>query len=189
MKIILGSQSKGRKRVMEEMGFQFEVMSSDIDEKAIRHDDPKILTMTLAHAKADVILPKIKEEAILITTDTVVVCNGKVLEKPEDENEAREFLRSYAVYPVEIITSVVVTNTAIKKQVEGTGSATIYFYPIPEEVIDQLIAEKEIFNLAGAFDIFGVFEKYIQKIEGERESIIGLPKALTLKLIEEVKKT
>lgn len=187
MKIILGSQSKGRKRVMEEMGFQFETMSSDIDEKAIRHDNPKILTMTLAHAKADALLPKIKEEVILITTDGVGLCNGKILEKPEDAKEAREFLRSYEKYPVEIITSVVVTNTATGKQAEGTGSATIYFYPIPDIVIDQLIKEGYVFNLAGAFDIFGVFEKYIHKIEGERESIIGLPKVLTLKLIEEVK--
>lgn len=187
MKIILGSQSKGRKKVMEEMGFQFEVMSSDIDEKAIRYDDPKVLTMTLAHAKADALFPKIKEEAILITTDGVVVCNGRVLEKPENDDEAREFLRGYAKYPAEVITSVVVTNTVTKKQAEGTDSAIIYFNPIPENVIDQLIAEKEIFALAGAFDIFGLFEKYIQKIEGERESIIGLPKALTLKLMEEVK--
>lgn len=187
MKIILGSQSKGRKKVLEEMGFQFEVMSADIDEKAIRHDDPKVLTMTLAHAKADVLLLKIKEEAILITTDGVVVCNSNVLEKPENENEAREFLRGYAKYPAEVITSVVATNTITRKQADGTDSATIYFNPIPENVIDQLIAEKEIFAFAGGFDILGIFEKYVNKIEGERGSIIGLPTALTLRLMEEVK--
>lgn len=54
MKIILGSQSRSRRKVLEKLGYEFEVMPADIDEKAIRFDDPTKLTLVLARAKADV---------------------------------------------------------------------------------------------------------------------------------------
>ena len=73
MKIILGSQSKGRRHVLESMGYEFGVMSSNIDEKAIRFNDPQKLTIALAHAKADALLPRIQEPALLITSDQVVL--------------------------------------------------------------------------------------------------------------------
>ena len=81
MKIILGSQSAGRKKVLEGMGYEFETMSADIDERAIRLEDPVKLTLALAVAKSEALLPKIKndEGVILITSDQVVVCNGKII--------------------------------------------------------------------------------------------------------------
>ena len=93
MKIILGSKSKGRKRMLEEMGIEFEVMVADINEKAIRFDDPKELVLALARAKAEVLKQKIPEPTILITSDQVVVWEGKIREKPENEKEARFFAR------------------------------------------------------------------------------------------------
>lgn len=69
MEIILGSQSKGRRGVLERAGYTFDVMSADIDERAIRRDDPKELTRALARAKADALLPKIVGQALLVTSD------------------------------------------------------------------------------------------------------------------------
>ncbi|NQS90060.1 Maf family protein, partial [Patescibacteria group bacterium] len=89
MKIILGSQSKGRKKMLEEMGVEFEIMPADIDEKAIRLKDPKELVLVIARAKADALKPRISEPAILITSDQVVVWQGKIREKPENGKEAR----------------------------------------------------------------------------------------------------
>jgi len=59
MKIILGSASARRKDILQQMGYEFEVMSANIDEKAIRFDDPKKLTLAIVNAKADA-LEKIK---------------------------------------------------------------------------------------------------------------------------------
>lgn len=96
MKIILGSQSKGRRGIMQTMSYQFETMSPNIDEKAIRFDDPQKLTLARANAKADALIPKITEPAILITSDQVVAWDGKILGKPENEIEAGKFSRGYA---------------------------------------------------------------------------------------------
>ena len=64
MKIILGSKSKGRKQILEEMGMDFEIMVSDIDEKAIRFDDAEKLVLALARAKAEALKPKIFQRTI-----------------------------------------------------------------------------------------------------------------------------
>jgi septum formation protein len=69
MHIILGSQSHGRRELLSAMGYAFAVMPAHIDEQAIRAKDPATLTLALAHAKADALLPQIHEPALLITSD------------------------------------------------------------------------------------------------------------------------
>ncbi len=185
MKIILGSQSKGRRTVLEDMGFVFDVMSPDIDEKAIRYEDPHELTRALAFAKAEVLIPKIFEPVLLITSDQVVVCNGRVREKPESYEEAVAFLKGHDTFPSQTVTSVVVTNTCNGRQVFGTDIATVFFFPIPDEVIDAYIQTGDAFVQAGGFDHnHELLKPYVKRIDGEPESVTGLPKALTLDLVQ-----
>lgn len=147
MKIILGSKSKGRKKILEEMGFQFEVKTANIDEKTIRFEDPKELTLALARAKAEALKPQISEPAILITSDQVVVWEGKIREKPENEKEVKEFLEGYELFPAETVTAVVVTNIETGKQAEGIDIAKVYFHPFSKEDVDELIKEGSVFHL------------------------------------------
>jgi septum formation protein len=187
MKIILGSQSAGRKRILEKMGYEFEVLPSYIDEKQIRFEDPVKLTLALAIAKAEALLPKIKnnEGVILITSDQVVVCNGRILEKPADEKEAREYMDMYAKYPAETVTSVVVINTLSGKRAEGTDIAKVWMDPMPQEIIDAYIATKDPFLHAGGFDQdYPLIASFVNRIEGESESVTGMPKKLTDELIK-----
>jgi len=185
IKIILGSKSPGRKQILTKMGYEFTVIDPNIDEKAIRNDDPVKLVVALAIAKAQAILPKINEAAILITADQVVRCNNKILEKPENKNEAREFLWMHSQYPVETITAIAVTNTLNKKQLSGVDIAKIWFYPIPENIIEQVANQEYVLNCAGGFSIDDpLLKEYIKKIEGTSESITGLPVELTKKLIQ-----
>ncbi|MFA6338951.1 MAG: Maf family nucleotide pyrophosphatase [Candidatus Paceibacterota bacterium] len=187
MKIILGSQSKGRKQIFEEMGYQFEVMSSNIDEKAIRFEDPKELTLALAKAKAEALKPQILESAILITSDQVVVWNNEIREKPQDEKEAREYLEGYNIYPAETVTAVVVTNLATGKQAEGIDIAKVHFNEFLEKDIEDILNDGRTFEIAGGFTVDGeLWESHIKEIEGTRDSVIGLPKELTERLMNEV---
>jgi septum formation protein len=187
MKIILGSGSESRKKILGEMGYEFEVMTSDIDEKAIRFDDPKKLTLALANAKADALLERIEEPVILITADQVVSWNGQIREKAADKNEARLFLRTYHEYPAEIVTAVAVTNTHTGKSVTEVDVAQVIFKEIPDYVIDNIIEHGNIMSKAGAFAIENpLFDPYIEKVEGAIDSVMGLPKELTKRLIEVV---
>lgn len=187
MKIILGSASKQRRAILERKGWSFEVMPADIDEKGIRHKDPKELTMALAKAKAEALRSKINEPSILITADQVVSWNGQILEKPKNTEEARKFLQGYAQYPAQTVNAVVVTNTQTGKQAGENDVSTVYFRAFPEEVIEKLIEEGNIFSQGGAFSIEDPLVKpLVERIEGTPDSIEGLPIKLLERLIKKV---
>ena len=186
MRIILGSQSTGRKSVLERLGYEFDVMTADIDEKAIRSDDPEDLTLQLAHAKADAILLRITGPALLITSDQVVAWEDKVLEKPESRDQARAYFEGYQSQPPETVTAVVVTNTETGKRSEGVDRAKVIFAPMPSDVIEQLIADGDTYTRAGGFSVEDPrLQDYVKAMQGEVESIIGLPRTLTERLLKE----
>ena len=185
MQIILGSKSISRQQILKEMGYQFSVLDPNIDEKKIRFSDPLKLTLALALAKAKALLPKIKNPALLITADQVVRCDGKIIEKPESASEAKEFLQAYAKHPAETITAIVVTNTKNKHHAYGIDIAKIWFKPIPKNIMEQIIILDDIYARAGGFSIENpLIMPYIAKIEGSRDSIMGLPKRLTEELVQ-----
>ncbi|HYF28930.1 MAG TPA: Maf family protein [Candidatus Paceibacterota bacterium] len=189
MKIILGSQSAGRRAVLSKMGYVFETISPDIDEKQIRFDDPKTLTLALAHAKADALLPRVPEPALLITSDQVVHYEGGIREKPETLEEARMFLKSYADHPATTVTAVVVANTVTGRRAEGVDIARTYFKPIPDAVIEQAIEDGKVLRCCGGFAIDEPnLAPYIDHIDGDPDSVTGLPTELVKRLLSEVEK-
>ena len=95
VKLILGSASKTRQKILKEKGYQLKVLTADIDEKKIRAKDPRDIVLKLAFAKAEAIRKKAKN-GILITCDQITLSNGRILEKARNLNEAEEFLKSYS---------------------------------------------------------------------------------------------
>jgi len=188
MKIILGSQSQGRKWVLEEAGMRFDLARADIDEKAIRHDDYEQLPLLIARAKADALVKRIKEPALLITADTVVIYRGELREKPVSAEQAREFLRSYAPNePAWVNTGVVVTNLATGKRADGIGKAAVYFKSIPSGVIEQAITDGYVFGCAGSFAIeTPLLKPFVTHFEGTYDAVLGLPLELTRQLLKVV---
>jgi septum formation protein len=173
--------------MLESMGYVVEVMSCDIDEKAVRRDEPNELALALAHAKADAIVPNVTGPAILITYDSVAIWGGTVREKPESEAEARQFLADYQVQPVQSASAVVVTDIGIGKRIDGVDNAETHFKAIPPEAVDGLIADGCVFGCAGGFCVqHPLFEPWIEKIVGEKESVAGLPITLTKRLLSEI---
>ena len=168
------------------MGYTFDVVAAGIDELAIRHPDPKELTLLLARAKAQAVKRKVQEPAVIITSDQVVWFQNKILEKPESEAQARWYLEN-AHLPADTVSAVVVTNTATGKQVESIDIMTVEMNPFPSELIDAYIKKGDCYNMAGGFDIEDpMIKPYIKAIKGEIESGCGLPKQLTERLLQEV---
>ncbi|XP_026435950.1 maf-like protein DDB_G0281937 isoform X5 [Papaver somniferum] len=125
-KIILGSSSKARREILTEMGYEYTILTADIDEKNIRMEKPEKLVVALAEAKAVTIMSRLQlsdflekdaEPTLLITADTVVVYEGAIREKPTDKEEARQFLKDYSGGLATVVGSVLVTNlkTGISK--------------------------------------------------------------------------
>lgn len=195
-KIILGSASAARQSILREMGFNFSVMTADIDERAIRREKPEDLVMALAAAKAEAIISKIanlkngeisSEPLLLITADQVVVHEGVIREKPSSEEEARLFIKGYSRAPACTVGSVMVTNlkTGLKKG--GWDKAEVYFHPIPDDVVESLIKEGLVLKVAGGLLVeHPLTSPLVEAMVGSIDSIMGLPKDLTISLINEV---
>lgn len=119
MKYILGSSSKGRKLALENAGYVFDVIAPDIDEKAIRSEDPREIPILITREKAKVIKTKINEPSIAIVGDQVVMCDGNLQEKPESDDDVRLFFSRYnAGHPAETVSAIAVINTETGKQEE-----------------------------------------------------------------------
>lgn len=186
MRIILGSRSEGRKKVLQKMGYDFEIMPADIDEKAIRYNNPKRLVLAIGHAKATAIMPGLKgQRSFLITSDQVVVCRGQIREKPSNQLEVFDYFRDYSIFPATTVTSVIVTETLGGTRVWGVDVAKIWFRPIPPEIVDCYIETGDPYLRAGGFDHeHHIINPYVDRIEGESESVTGLPLALTKDLLK-----
>jgi len=188
MKIILGSSSPRRKHILEELGLDFEIKSPDIDEKAIRSNDYKQLTVLVARAKAETLKAMIEEPAIVITADSVVVIEGKLFEKPADENEAKEFLRGYGASPVRIHSGLVVLNTQTGEFREGVETATLYFKKFSEKIIEDLVSHGEVLGGAGALIVNNpTIRDHILEIEGDWDTAMGMSGKLLRRFMDELK--
>lgn len=193
-KLILGSSSVHRQKVLSEMGYDFTIMTAEIDEKSIRRDTPEEMVMAIAEAKAEAIIPKLsiadwKDDAdpsILITGDQVVVHEGKVREKPSSKEEARQFIKGYSNGTAGTVSSVLVTNLKTGFRIGEWEKAEIHFHAIPDQVIGSLIEEDMVLNVAGALiSEHPLLQPYVKQLVGTTESMMGLPKALTERLIRE----
>ncbi|WJX09313.1 hypothetical protein P8452_00161 [Trifolium repens] len=194
-KIILGSSSVARRKILSEMGYQFTLMSADIDEKSIRKDTPEELVMALAEAKAEAILQRLPvgdylkdaEPTLLITSDQVVVYEGVIREKPSSKEEARQFLKDYSGRKAATVGSVLVTNLKTGLRKGGSDRVDIYFNEIPDEIIEKLVDEGITLYVAGGLIIeHPLIFPYVKEVVGTTDSVMGLPKDLTEKLLKEV---
>lgn len=185
--LILGSASAGRREVLAQAGYAFDVVTADIDEKAIRHPDPSELTVRIATAKADALLPRIAKPSLLITADQVVTWGDEIREKPVDEVQARYFLETVSERPLTMFSAVVVTDTASRRRASGVDRARVMMEALPPAVINDIIADTSAYRHAASFPIQDKrLQPFVHRVEGTMDSVIGLPLYLLCMLIEHV---
>ncbi|KAJ4832724.1 hypothetical protein Tsubulata_022473, partial [Turnera subulata] len=126
------------------------------------------------------------EPTLLITADQVVVYEGMIREKPSNDAEAREFMKDYSGGHAATVGSVLVTNLKTGFRKGEWDRVEIYFHEIPDEVIEKLIEEGMVLRVAGGLIIeHPLVLPYVKQVVGTTDSVMGLPKALTEKLIRE----
>ncbi len=188
MRLILGSSSKGRRAILERRGYDFEIIKPEIDEQAIRCDDPRELVLKIAHAKADEIEGQVDGDAIIIASDQVVVCDGQIREKPKDKQEARSFILSYHKHPAEIINGMVLIDTSDGERADGLDiSKTLLKEQLPDEVVDQIIKKGHVLHCAGGIQLEDpLIKPYIKYSEATEDQLRGMPLRLFQKLLAEL---
>jgi septum formation protein len=145
-----------------------------------------------------------EQEFVILTGDQVITCGNRILEKPESVEEAKQFVRMYATNPPSTVGSVILTHLPSGITVEGTDKATIYFKesvgqksPVTTDdretsemdLVDRMLFEDApILSCAGGLMIeHPLVREHIDRIDGTEDSVMGLSKALVLRLLGELK--
>jgi len=183
MKIVLASESPFRRRALDLIGLPYETRPSRIDEKAIRHDDPRQLTLKLAEAKAQKIAVECPG-AIVISGDAVAAKGSKIYEKPRDKEEAAEFLREFSGDHFQFVTSIAVLNTQTARMLSTVEASDIYFRPLLDREIEQYINKYDVLSYAGAFENDAVL-LFADRIAGSYNLGTALPPSRLIVLLRE----
>ncbi len=175
--IILASASPRRREILTDLGVKFTVLTADTDESS-DITDPIELTKHLASIKGRAVYDLLcrrgeQEGAVIISADTVVACDGKILGKPKNADEARAMLTLLSGREHTVATGVALTVGGVTRA--DCNVTRVRVCDIPSEQIDRYIATGEPFDKAGGYGIQGEFCKWISGIDGCYFSVVGLP--------------
>ncbi len=171
MSIILASQSPRRKELMGLLKVPFIIKIADIDETMDPEKSPYDEVARLGRQKAEAV-PR-EPEDVVIAADTIVVCQGRVLGKPVDEQDAFEMLRQLSGREHQVMTGLTVLSA--EKCVTCTEVTQIRFRTLTDREILDYIATGEPMDKAGSYAIQGGAALFAQWLEGDYYNVMGLP--------------
>lgn len=173
--IILASTSPRRQQLLRYIEPQFVIAPNrDVEEVYPRDLPAEDVPAYLSHLKADAHRPFLTPDDILITADTIVVLDGKILGKPHDDEQAVEMLRRLSGRTHTVVTGVTLTTTDC--QDTFTAKTRVTFDDIPEEDICWYVEKYQPLDKAGAYGIQEwIGAAGIKGIEGSFYNVMGLP--------------
>lgn len=181
--IILASKSPRRQELLQMMGIDFKVVLRDVDESYPEGLTPTQIALHIAEKKAKAFDEVIQDE-IVITADTIVCLEGKILGKPENEAHAFEILSDLSGKRHEVITAVCLLKN--HQLISFYDISEVFFKELSREQIQYYISNYAPMDKAGAYGIqewIGLVA--VEKINGSYSNIVGLP---TQRLYEELQK-
>ncbi len=187
MRWILASASPRRRELLRQIELPFEVSPSEADEN-IKRETPELLVEELSRRKCAEVGNRIGGECLVLGADTVVALGDQVLGKPGTEERAAEMLRMLSGKAHKVCTGVTLgefREGKLQRQTTFSEVTEVFLYPLSEGEIREYIASGEPMDKAGAYGIQGRFAKFVKKIHGDYNNVVGLPAA---RVYQEIKK-
>ncbi len=174
MKLILASNSPRRRQLLKDLGYEFDVIVSDYEEKTFS-TNPIITATTFAIGKAKEVFSRLedKKHCVVLGADTIVYCNNEILGKPNNDEEAFEMIKKLSGKSHQVITGfcLVKSNDIITDYV----TSNVKFYSLSEVDIMSYVKTGLYKGKAGGY---GIQDKDVSLVEwyyGSLNNIIGLP--------------
>jgi septum formation protein len=182
MPIVLASASPRRQELLRDAGIEFVVKPANIPEVRQKNEAPQVFAERMAKEKARAVWDGAKDEYVL-GADTIVVVEGVVLGKPENESDAKRMLRLLSKRKHQVITGVCLKGSDFEDVRSETTA--VHFSALSDHDVGDYIATGEPMDKAGAYAIQGMASRWISKIEGDYSNVVGLPVALVLEMLHE----
>ena len=173
MAIILASRSPRRQELLARMGLEFTVKASRIDEKMDPFAHPSDEVARISLAKAQAVVGSCNPEDIIISADTIVVCDGLMMGKPHSESEAFSMLRRLSGRDHQVMTGLTVLGGGRTENL--TVTTTLRFRALSDQEIRNYIATGEPMDKAGGYGIQGLASMFVVGLDGDYYNVMGLP--------------
>ena len=175
--IVLASQSPRRRELLEQLGLEFTIHPSTVEEK-VTSEDPAEVVRKLCRQKAQDVADEMEKEhpdhdMVVLGADTIVVYEGRILGKPADRDDAEKMLHMLQGNTHSVYTGVTLIGKG--KSVTFAEETKVTMYPVSDEEITWYIGTKEPDDKAGSYAVQGLGARFIQKIEGDYNNVVGLP--------------
>lgn len=184
MKLILASASPRRRELLLTLIPSFEVIPSGIDENFIKENDPVRFAIKAATAKAESVASGV-DKGVIISADTVVSLDGRVIGKPTDEKEAYDILSYLSGSEHLVITGlcIIVKNGKKWKKITDYEKTIVKMRKLEEEEIISYLSHNNWHDKAGAYAIQEHGDRFIEYIVGDYHNVVGLPVKKLKKLL------
>ena len=172
--IILASKSPRRQQLLKDLGLDFQIVLKEVEEIYPPELKREEVPMFLSKLKSDAFVPDLKPNQLVITSDTIVCLEDRIIGKPKDRDDAFYMLSDLSGKMHEVITAV--TLTSLEKQVSFFVVTEVYFKTLSNLEIDDYINEYKPYDKAGSYGIqewIGYIG--IEKIVGSYFNVMGLP--------------
>jgi septum formation protein len=196
VQFVLASQSPARLNVLRSAGLDPAVVVSGVDEDAVAaaltDPAPSELVLALSAAKAEAVLDAVAAEhpdAVVVACDSMLSIDGRMVGKPGTPEAARERWAAMAGRSGELLTghTVVRLDGGVRaKEASGTHITTVRFGTPSQAEIDAYVATGEPLHVAGGFTLDGLGGWFVEGIDGDASSVIGISLPLTRRLLAEV---
>ena len=173
MKLILASNSRTRKEILDKVGLKYEVCPSNIEEHSIE-TDPKEYVMDLSRQKGLAVASSVSE-GVILSADSIIYIDDKKLEKPKTKESSKEMLKLLSGRVNYAVTGVTIVDKYQDKTITFNEVTEVYFDKMSDEEMDWYIENEQfIFERCG-YSIAGKSAIYIPKINGDYYNILGMP--------------
>jgi nucleoside triphosphate pyrophosphatase len=176
--IVLASASPRRAELLRQIGLSFSIQPSTLDEDrpdlAASMDVPEELASRLALAKAREVAARLGR-GLVVGADTLVVCEGSILGKPRDDDEALAFLSRLAGRNHRVVTGVAVVDAETGRDEAAVQVTTVQMRAFGREEAAVYVATGEPRDKAGAYGIQGCGALLVEAIAGDYSTVVGLP--------------
>ena len=173
-RLILASESPRRAELLKQIGLDFEIRPSAVDEGRDKKESLENYVKRVALAKAEKAASGVKD-AVIIAADTIVILNKKRLGKPESSESAIVMLKKLSGKCHTVMTGLAVIDTQAGKRRTKIVSTKVWFKKLSDEEIKEYVKSSEPLDKAGGYGIQGKAAIFVKRIEGDYFNVVGLP--------------
>jgi septum formation protein len=181
--LVLASRSPQRRAILEQLGIEFRVVASEVEELMI--GEPRALVAENARRKARAVRGATGEGDVVLGADTEVVLDGHVYGKPADRAEAEAFLRRLSGRSHEVHGAIALLGPGDRER-GGTAVTSVRFRGLEEDDLGRYLDTEEWRERAGAYAIQGRGSALVEAVDGDFWNVVGLPVAELVRLAPEL---